>query len=225
MNFISSNATSWIWSFPGGIPSSSTAQNPQHIYYFTPGKYDVSLIATSYKGSSKITLTNFISVVDAPVGPHIKPLQHDTLYCTTDTSYISYQWLHDTTLLVGKTDTFLVITQAGDYYVRVTNRNGCSIAVGIIGVGFNEFTSDGLQFMVIPNPAGDEITITGNPKLEIGNWKLDIYNLLGEAVFRKQLQSKNSKLETINVSSLPPGIYFLQVYNETGKWNGRFVKE
>src|ERR1044071_1002991 len=29
----SNNPTSWQWSFPGAVPSSSTAQNPVHICY------------------------------------------------------------------------------------------------------------------------------------------------------------------------------------------------
>src|SRR5207249_3327743 len=33
------NPTAWQWSFPGGVPSSSTDQNPTNICYNTPGVY------------------------------------------------------------------------------------------------------------------------------------------------------------------------------------------
>lgn len=48
------NATSWSWSFPGGTPSTSTAQNPI-VTYNTPGPYNVSLTATNASGSRSIT--------------------------------------------------------------------------------------------------------------------------------------------------------------------------
>lgn len=57
----SNNPTSWVWSFPGGVPSSSTLQNPI-ITYNTNGTYDVSLTATNADGSDTETKTNYITV-------------------------------------------------------------------------------------------------------------------------------------------------------------------
>jgi PKD repeat protein len=63
----SNDPTSWSWSFPGGTPSSSTAQNPTVIYN-TPGTYDVSLTAANAQGSDGETKTNYITVT-APQPP------------------------------------------------------------------------------------------------------------------------------------------------------------
>lgn len=52
---------SWSWSFPGGTPSSSTAQNPT-VTYSTPGVYTVSLTSTNTTGSNTKTKTNYITV-------------------------------------------------------------------------------------------------------------------------------------------------------------------
>lgn len=54
-------ATSWQWSFPGGSPSSSTAQNPK-VAYSSPGVYDVTLTATNGNGSDTEVLQHSISV-------------------------------------------------------------------------------------------------------------------------------------------------------------------
>lgn len=53
----------WTWSFPGGVPATSTAQNPM-VTYSTPGVYQVELQATD--GSSSITETkvSYITVLD-----------------------------------------------------------------------------------------------------------------------------------------------------------------
>jgi PKD repeat protein len=53
--------TSWNWSFPGGTPSTSSAQNPV-ITYKTPGVYSVTLIVTAVGGGDTMTRTNYIVV-------------------------------------------------------------------------------------------------------------------------------------------------------------------
>ncbi len=58
----SGSPTAWSWSFPGGTPSSSTAQSPSGITYNTPGSYDVTLIATSANGADTTTKASYIQV-------------------------------------------------------------------------------------------------------------------------------------------------------------------
>lgn len=52
---------SWKWSFPGGIPATSTERNPT-VKYSAQGKYDVTLEATNALSSSTITKSGFINV-------------------------------------------------------------------------------------------------------------------------------------------------------------------
>lgn len=60
---LSSNSpVSWLWSFPGGLPSSSTLQNPTGICYNTAGVYPVSLTSSNAGGTDSITKTGFITV-------------------------------------------------------------------------------------------------------------------------------------------------------------------
>ncbi|MGI6718740.1 MAG: PKD domain-containing protein [Bacteroidales bacterium] len=61
--------TSWNWTFEGGIPSSSTAQNPT-VVYNTAGTYDVTLTVSNAGGTDTKKKTNYITVnpvVDSPV--------------------------------------------------------------------------------------------------------------------------------------------------------------
>jgi PKD repeat protein len=55
-------ATSWLWTFEGGTPSTSTAQNPTNIVYNTQGYYPVTLTATNQNGSVSTTKTDYIHV-------------------------------------------------------------------------------------------------------------------------------------------------------------------
>ncbi|PKP02834.1 MAG: hypothetical protein CVU11_10565 [Bacteroidetes bacterium HGW-Bacteroidetes-6] len=62
---------SWLWSFPGGNPSSSTDQNPI-VSYSSPGTYAVTLNVYNATGNDALTKTAWItvfdtaSVIDAP---------------------------------------------------------------------------------------------------------------------------------------------------------------
>jgi PKD repeat protein len=57
--------TSWAWSFPGGTPATSTSQNPA-VTYYTPGTYDVTLVATNVTGSDPEVKTGYITVANVP---------------------------------------------------------------------------------------------------------------------------------------------------------------
>lgn len=65
-NTSTNNSDSFLWSFPGGTPSTSTETNPE-VEYEVAGIYDVSLTATNEQGSETITETNIIDIVSSPV--------------------------------------------------------------------------------------------------------------------------------------------------------------
>lgn len=57
--------TSWSWTFNGGTPGTSTAQNPV-VVYNAAGTYDVTLTATNANGNNTTTSTNYITVNSLP---------------------------------------------------------------------------------------------------------------------------------------------------------------
>ncbi|NOT38236.1 MAG: PKD domain-containing protein [Saprospiraceae bacterium] len=56
------NPTAWLWTFPGGTPSTSTLQSPS-IVYKTAGKYDVTLKVTNSFGNNTKTISQYIEVL------------------------------------------------------------------------------------------------------------------------------------------------------------------
>jgi PKD repeat protein len=54
--------TSWSWTFAGGTPGTSNAQNPTNIVYNTPGVYDVTLVATNAFGGDTEQKVGYITV-------------------------------------------------------------------------------------------------------------------------------------------------------------------
>ena len=55
------NPTSWEWSFPGGVPETSTEQNPV-VFYEQGGTYDVTLKVRNAGGEDEVTKTSFVNV-------------------------------------------------------------------------------------------------------------------------------------------------------------------
>lgn len=55
------NVTSWQWSFPGGVPATSTLQNPT-VTYATAGTYNVTLIVNNAQGADTLTRTAYVEV-------------------------------------------------------------------------------------------------------------------------------------------------------------------
>ena len=65
-SFSAEPITSWNWSFPGGVPSSTTSANPEIICYNAPGDYGASLIVSTGFCLDTIQLNNIIHVYDWP---------------------------------------------------------------------------------------------------------------------------------------------------------------
>lgn len=63
--------TSWLWTFTGGTPASSTLKNPAYIQYNTAGCYQVVMKATNAVGNNTKTKTCYINVGAATVSPPV----------------------------------------------------------------------------------------------------------------------------------------------------------
>lgn len=59
-------ATAWSWTFQGGIPASSTEQNPPAVLYRGAGAFNVSLTVTGPEGTDTRSMEAFINVTPPP---------------------------------------------------------------------------------------------------------------------------------------------------------------
>jgi PKD repeat protein len=224
---LSTNATSFLWSFPGGNPTVSVDVNPSTICYNAPGHYDVQLIATNANGSDTLLLHNYITVFPTPPAQGI--LQNgDTLFANTGASL--YQWYYNGTLINGATNYFYVATQSGNFSVIATDENGCEVEAVInnviAGLPATLSKGEGVAWLY-PNPADDKIEIRNlNPNTETFFF---IYNAIGEVV---QLPTTipiaiGSEPPTcsLDVSNLSTGIYWLCISENNVVSRIQFMKK
>lgn len=87
--------TSWLWSFPGGTPSTSTLQNPT-VSYSAAGTYNVTLTATNGIGTGNpVTKTQYVSVFAPSISTD------KTTYATGEPIVIKFTGSSSTTDLIA----------------------------------------------------------------------------------------------------------------------------
>ena len=139
---LSSNApTSWNWTFTGGTPPNSVAQNPT-ITYNTPGTFTVKLVATNSAGTDSLTIVNYVTVNPLPVitvnpsAPSIckgdsvlLTASGATTYTWKPTTDLSCSWCTQTYAKPNTTTTFTVVGMNGSGCVDSTT---VTVTVGAI---------------------------------------------------------------------------------------------
>ena len=103
--------------------------------------------------------------------------------------------------------------QVNAVYEHCTSELTEGITVVINTTNINDVQPNSLR--VFPNPTTGQLRIT-NDELRMENY--NIYNLMGQMVMQGELQGKTT---TINVETLPAGMYFLKIAGKAVK----FVKE
>ncbi|MEN9640765.1 MAG: hypothetical protein RLZZ262_2634 [Bacteroidota bacterium] len=119
--------TSYLWTFEGGTPSTSTSANPQNIIWAAAGTYDVTLTATNAYGSNTYTCANCMTIF---AGSTVTLSTTQPLCSTGNTGAIlsnvsgtspyTYSWSNNATT------SNLTNLAPGSYTVTVTDGNGCT---------------------------------------------------------------------------------------------------
>lgn len=217
---LSTNApTSWTWTFEGGSPSTSTAQNPT-VTYNEAGTYDVTLIATNEGGNDVETKVNYITVTPMPTPP-VADFEADNtnigenfVIHFTDLSTntpTSWEWTFEGGEPAASTEQNPSVTYniAGSFDVSlsVTNEFGNDYMMKndyiTVYLSINDFDKETLE--IFPVPANDVINIKANSSIN----KIEIYDLNGKIM---NVVAPNENNIGINVSDLPNGTYLFKIY-------------
>ena len=119
-----SDITAWNWTFPGGVPGTSTDQHPS-VMYPDAGTYDVILEVTNANGTESATFTNEITVNTTPTvttsATNLEVCEGNSTQLTASGA-TSYTW--DNGLGTGSTKT-VTPTATTTYTVTGSNGTGC----------------------------------------------------------------------------------------------------
>jgi len=156
-----------------------------------------------------------IGVIPAPNKPSI------TISVTGDSlisSAGSYnQWYFDGVPLQDSTGEILIIKghARGWYEVTVTNpANGCSTTSDST-TSIDQLTINSAQVAIYPNPFNSEVSVKISSGVNnVKSWNLQLTDVLGRTLLYK---SSLSHTNTIDLSGLPCGVYFITILNNTNR--------
>jgi len=203
------NATAYVWALPSGASGNSSANTISVDFDLTATS---GPIAVSGQNACFSGLEVFFPVLvnDKPATPVIS-IQIDTLFSNAASGN---QWYDDNGSIAGANNQYYIVTENGNYYVVVSN-DGCnsdpSNIITIINVGLNE---NDVFLSIYPNPATEQITISG---IEPGG-TLRLYDLSG-----KLLLERENRDNTLDVSGVEAGCYVLEYESGNEVLRGRVV--
>ncbi len=116
---------SWLWTFPGGTPATSTLENPT-VEYATAGDYDVTLEVTNPEGTATLTLDDYIVVLDLPTSDFSYTTNGAEVSFTNNSSgATSYIWDFGDGNTSGDTNPVHTYAGSGTYTVELLSGNTC----------------------------------------------------------------------------------------------------
>ena len=107
----------------------------------------------------------------------------------------------------------------GTYCCDVKDANGCKDSICVViktTAGIAGISDNSAQIVVYPNPNNGQFTIESSIG---GASSVEIYNLLGEKVFTRNL-STTKGTNTINVGNQPNGVYLYRIISDNGSLLG-----
>jgi hypothetical protein len=139
---------------------------------------------------------------------------------TANETGATYKWLdcnNSYSIISGETNQTYTPLINGDYAVEIA-KNNCldtSVCTTIITVGISSIHREELTFY--PNPTRSHLTIA--------NLQSNIINVTILDVTGKVVKSITPNTNTIDVSNLISGVYFIKIQTEEGVFNNKFIKE
>ena len=211
---------SWLWTFEGGDPASSTEQNPAGILYAAEGSYDVTLEVTNdYGETSSLTKTDYISVGTVPTADFEADATNPAVGQEVNFTDLStggvteWYWEFEGGSPASSTfqnPTAIVYNAVGVYDVSLTVSNdyGSNTMLkenymDVHPIGINELIADDI-IRIYPNPTTGILNIENRGENPLN---LVVYSYYGQVVFEIEMTAGT---ESINLSYLDAGMYFVR---------------
>lgn len=227
----SDNVSEWSWVFEGGIPATSTEQNPT-VLYENIGAFGVSLTVSNAAGTDAILFGNYIEVEKGPEALFnyqagaLGGIQFNNL----STGASSYTWTFGDGNMSSVISPLHFYDEAGIYEVQLIASNECGndtmlTTLEYVPVSINEL-SEITSLTVYPNPTSGsfEFSLTMANQSE-RKLQVSLLDVLGRELEQKEYKVLNGALNSgFDISDLPSGLYYLEFESEGRKTVERLIK-
>jgi PKD repeat protein len=216
--------TSWSWDF--GDSQTSSSQNPTHTYS-AAGSYTVCLVAGNACGDDD-TICQPITICDQPLAQFNATQNEDTLFAVDQSTGTIVSWIWDfgdsqTSTSQNNTHEY---STSGVYTVCLTTTDACGNVDSSCQQVFIVITSingnnDAAISGTYPNPVNDQLNISFGT--DVHNGQLEIFDQTGRLV--DNMQNVSGQKVTLNVATLPAGLYLIRFVDDHRSSVARFIKE
>ncbi|MFN4122396.1 MAG: T9SS type A sorting domain-containing protein [Flavobacteriales bacterium] len=206
----------------------SNQQEGQSITVSQEGAYIVNAI--NAEGCEASSLPVIVQQIDIPQ-PSFTYTQTDgyTIVFTNTSNFGStYQW----TFTVGNTSSqenpSFTFPFDGTYPVTLTVTNECgsnSVTINVIveKLSVKNVDANLLSVNVQPNPTNGLTNIKGET-MEPANYQFALYNAIGQRVMSENWKVHGSWSRTIDLTSLPKGMYWVNLESKNGSISRKLIK-
>ncbi len=205
-------ATSYTWTLPPGWTGSSTNHTINTIA--GPNSGYISVVANSPAGNSP-PQSLYVTVISIDTGVSLNGI---TL--TANLAGAAYQWwdCNAASPVQGASGQTFTPSVNGSYAVIITSE-GCTdtsschqvIVTGLAG------TKTGESILIIPNPAGNDVTI----RTDLPVTEAELSTLTGKMIFKQQAGQHSFSLD---LSKLPAGMFLLRLYTGEQVFTRKLMK-
>jgi PKD repeat protein len=214
------SGSAYNWTFTGGTPATSTAQNPT-VTYNSSGSYGASLVVTGVCTGQSATQTqnSLITVSQAPIQP-VLTLNNGVI--SSGVTVGSFQWFLNGVAISGATSSTYTPSQTGTYTVVVSNTSGnCTKTSSGLSytstVGIFDATGD-VYINIYPNPAKDILTIQTGFHAMQENVVCSMFDLSGKLVYQHNYENvMPDALLQVELSSISNGMYQVVISTSAGR--------
>jgi PKD repeat protein len=223
--------SSWSWTFEGGSPETSSAQNPT-VMYFIAGSYDVTLEVSDGMETVSITMEDYITVNAAPAQATTPegeaeictnflagPVEYTTAGADDAVNYVWELSPAEAGMIEGDGLTANVTfteNWIGTAMIKVKGVNDCG--EGEFSETFEvlcdicESIDESMlrnSLSIYPNPTNGEFTVEFN--MNIGTTQVEVVNLLNQVVYSNNVDVNTNTTLKVDLSSVGDGIYFVRI--------------
>ena len=195
----------------------------------TPGTYTVTNTVSSTGACGGATSTATVTINALPTRPTVSAAYNGPTTTLTSSAATGNQWYLNGVAIAGATGITYVVNSAaqlGSYTVTTTNATtGCpSLPSAPLVVTATARQAANAALNLYPNPTRD-----GKLTLELAGAlqpvQLTVLSAVGQVVYRALVPAASAAHQSIDLSTLPTGVYLLRASSAEGTATRRFVRE
>lgn len=133
---------------------------------------------------------------------------------------VTYQWYKDGEIIEGATDSIFMVKESAEYYVVVTNLNGCSTQSFSVLITSDQTVEIPKPYLMVITPGGGELSFAFSEDL-ISN--LTLFDIQGRALYQEQGLYLKNNWKKIAISGIQKGNYFVSYFIDNQLYTNKII--